>query len=64
MRLLAKGMCGLGVSAWVPRLFYALERRLGFGVNRTMNEWSEEACFVARSRANIAQPAQPALAAQ
>jgi SAM-dependent methyltransferase len=31
----------------VPRLLFALERRLPFGVNNTMNRLSEEACFVA-----------------
>jgi SAM-dependent methyltransferase len=31
----------------VPRRLFALERRLPFGVNNTMNRLSEEACFVA-----------------
>jgi SAM-dependent methyltransferase len=48
LRWLAKGLCAVGGSAWAPRAFYALDRRLSFGVNRTMNEWSEEACFVAK----------------
>jgi SAM-dependent methyltransferase len=30
-----------------PRMLFALERRLPFGVNNTMNLLSEEACFVA-----------------
>jgi hypothetical protein len=30
-----------------PRVIFALERRLPFGVNNTMNLLSEEACFVA-----------------
>jgi hypothetical protein len=48
LRWIAKGLCALGGSAWAPRAFYALDRRLSFGVNRTMNEWSEEACFLAK----------------
>jgi hypothetical protein len=31
----------------ISRLLFALERRLPFGVNNTMNRLSEEACFVA-----------------
>jgi SAM-dependent methyltransferase len=31
----------------IPRLLFALERRIPFGVNNTMNRLSEEACFVA-----------------
>jgi SAM-dependent methyltransferase len=48
LRRVAKALCALGGCAWVPRAFYALDRRLSFGVNRTMNEWSEEACFLAK----------------
>ena len=37
----------------IPRLLFALERRLPFGVNNTMNRLSEEACFVAAVNAQF-----------
>jgi hypothetical protein len=39
-----------------PRLLFALERRLPFGVNNTMNRLSEEACFVATVNTGSAPP--------
>ena len=46
VRWVAKGMWALGMKQ-SPRWLFALERRLPFGVNNTMNLLSEEACFVA-----------------
>jgi SAM-dependent methyltransferase len=46
VRWVAKGLWALGLGQ-SPRWLFALERRLPFGVNNTMNLLSEEACFVA-----------------
>jgi SAM-dependent methyltransferase len=46
LRWVGKLLFALGLKQ-TPRLLFALERRLPFGVNNTMNLLSEEACFVA-----------------
>jgi SAM-dependent methyltransferase len=58
LRLAAKALYPLAPHR-VPRLLFALERRLPFGVNNTMNRLSEEACFVAAVNAHFRLPTPP-----